>query len=85
MTVRDYLASIVRTVVPTIAGLILSQLAKLGLDLDPGTVSTLVDVLCIGGYHALIRALEDRWPTFGVLLGWKSQPYYMARYPSDMK
>lgn len=76
MTVRDYLASIVRTVVPTVVGLLLALAAKTGLQLDPGTVSMLVDALAVGAYHAGVRVLENRWPSFGVMLGWRAQPHY---------
>lgn len=76
MTVRDYLVALVRTVVPVLVGLIVSSLAKAGLEVDPGVVSGLVDALFIGGYYAAVRYVEAKWPTAGWLLGWKGAPTY---------
>lgn len=75
MTVRDYLASLVRTLVPLAAGLLIAAAAKVGLDLS-AVAEPLVDALCVGGYYALVRLAESRWPAVGVLLGWKAQPTY---------
>lgn len=76
MTVSDYLVSLIRTAVPVLVGLLIAALAKAGLKLDEGTLSPLIDGLAVGGYYAVIRAAETRWPLAGYLLGWKSQPTY---------
>lgn len=76
MTIRDLLASLVRTLVPTVVGLILSLLAKAELEVDSGLLSGVLDALFVGGYYALVRVLESRWSVAGVLLGWKVQPTY---------
>lgn len=84
MTLRDMGASFVRTVVPAMVGLILAGLAKLGIDADLSVaVSALVDAVFVGGYYALVRLLEARWPFFGVLLGWKAQPSYPPASPPE--
>lgn len=75
MTIRDFLASLVRTAVPVLAGLLISAGARAGLDLS-AVAPGLVDAVCIGGYYALVRWAETRWPWVGVLLGWKAQPTY---------
>lgn len=80
MTLRDLLASIVRTVVPALVGLLLGLAAKAGLDIDSGVVTTVVDGVCVGGYYSLVRLLERRWPRFGWLLGWKIQLNYRSEY-----
>lgn len=75
MTIRDYLVSLIRTIVPVIVGWLLAQAAKAGLDLS-AVAEPLVDALFIGGYYALVRWAETRWPWVGVLLGWKASPVY---------
>lgn len=78
MTVSDYLVSIIRTLVPVLAGLVVAHAARVGLDLS-GTVEPLLDAIAIGGYYAAVRAAERRWPAVGVLLGWKASPSYEER------
>lgn len=77
---HDYLISLIRTVVPVGIGAVLAWLAsQLGIVIDSeasaGLVAAVVAV-AIGGYYALVRALEQRWPFFGVLLGKPAAPAY---------
>ncbi|MQY07744.1 hypothetical protein [Actinomadura macrotermitis] len=60
--------SLIRTFVPLIAGALLAQAAKYGLDLPEGTVTELVTVLSTAVYYALARLLERRLPKAGRLL-----------------
>jgi hypothetical protein len=77
---HDYLISLIRTVVPVGIGAVLAWLAsRLGVVIDgeasAGLVAAVVAV-AIAGYYALVRALETRWPFFGVLLGKPAAPVY---------
>lgn len=83
MTLSDYLVSIIRTGVPVLVGLVLAKLAaKTGITADLGLASEVATGLAIGGYYAAVRALEARWPFFGVLLGWKAAPEYGWSQPA---
>jgi len=77
--------SFMRTVVPVVAGLLLSLAAKAGLDLDDATVTAYVTAGLTAGYYALWRALEELagrigWEPLrtlaGLLLGWAKPPQY---------
>lgn len=59
------LASIIRTIVPVIVGVLLGWAAKVGLDLPEGPVTELVTVTITVAYYALGRWLEQRWPAVG--------------------
>ena len=76
MTIRDFLVSLVRTVVPVVAGFLLAAAAKANIDLT-AIAEPLVDAVFIGGYYALVRWAESRWTWVGVLLGWKASPSYV--------
>ena len=69
--------SIVRTIVPIIVGYLAAALLRYGIGLDEAALAGLTEFL--GGlfaavYYVLIRAVEQRWPKIGVLLGWASTP-----------
>lgn len=74
------LANIVRTVVPLLVGVIVGQAARIGLDLDPGAVTSIVTVLVGGAYYAGLRWLEQHWPAAGWLLG-RAQTTQKPRLP----
>lgn len=59
------LASIIRTVVPVIVGVLLGWAAKVGLNLPEGPVTEIVTIVITGAYYALGRWLEKRWPAVG--------------------
>ncbi|RKS68994.1 hypothetical protein BZB76_6133 [Actinomadura pelletieri DSM 43383] len=59
------LDSVIRTLVPLVAGLLLTQAAKLGLDISEGTVTELVTVLATAAYYILGRLTEARLPRLG--------------------
>lgn len=77
MTLRDYLASIIRTGVPTLVGLGLARLGIGWLDIDGVTAQTAVGLVAATAYYALVRAAESRWPKVGILLGWAVTPTYV--------
>ncbi len=61
-------ASIIRTLVPVIVGVILAQALKIGLNLPEGAVTDIVTVVLTTGYYALARLIEQRWPWLGRIL-----------------
>lgn len=79
-TVRDQLASIIRTAVPYGVGLVLAWLAaKYGIIIDENTSAALGAALAViagSVYYVLIRALETRVPGLGWLLGLALPPSY---------
>jgi hypothetical protein len=76
MVVKDYLASLVRTVVPVLVGLVLAKVSIDKFGVDGETLKTVVTTVAVGGYYAAVRALEVKWPKVGVLLGWAATPSY---------
>jgi hypothetical protein len=80
MTLRDRLASLIRTGVPYLVGLLLTWLGRnTGIVLDDGSSAELTAWLVLAAgtaYYALIRWAETRWPRVGWLLGWALQPKY---------
>lgn len=72
----DLSTSLVRTIVPIITGLILSGLLKVGIEVEPGVISVAVDAVVTGGWYAIIRTLEQKFPNVGLLLGSRATPHY---------
>lgn len=80
--------SFVRTLVPVVAGLVLSWAARLGLDLDDAQVTTYVTAGLTAVYYVVFRGLEELaermgWRPVqllaGVLLGWARPPQYPGK------
>lgn len=76
MDVRDMLISMVRTIVPLIAGFILTLAARAGIDISGELATMFTYTIVTGVYYALIRILEVKFPWFGILLGWKAEVKY---------
>lgn len=80
MSIRDLLASLVRTIVPTGVGAVLAWLAsRAGIVLDESSSTGLVvgvTGLASAIYYAAVRLAESKWRWAGVLLGWKVPPSY---------
>lgn len=77
MTLRDYLVSVLRTVVPYAVGLGLVWLAdKTGITVPDEPTKTLATGLVAAGYYAAVRAAEARWSWVGWLLGYAVSPTY---------
>ena len=80
---HDQIISLIRTYVPVAVGAFLTFLAvKLGVVVDEhvstGLTTGLVG-LASALYYAIARALEQRWPWLGWLLGVPKQPTYGGR------
>ncbi|MBB4931832.1 hypothetical protein F4561_002652 [Lipingzhangella halophila] len=52
-------ASIVRTVVPVIVGILIAQAARVGLDLPESAVTEIVTVVVTAAYYAVARVVEE--------------------------
>lgn len=69
--------SIVRTIVPIAVGYLAALLLRWGIGLDEAALAGLTEflgALFSAVYYVLVRAVEQRWPKVGVLLGWASTP-----------
>lgn len=79
-TVRDQLASVIRTAVPIGVGFLLSLLArKWGIVLDDTSSQALasgVTAVLAAVYYVVVRFLEGRWAWVGWLLGLALPPSY---------
>ena len=62
------LASIIRTAVPVIVGVLLGWAAKIGLDLPSGAVTEIVTAVLTTTYYAAGRFIEQTWPNLGNFL-----------------
>lgn len=79
---NDYLVSLLRTWIPVGVGAALAWLGTYGVEISTGEQAGLVAALtavCTGGYYALVRAGEHRWPWLGFLLGTRKPPAYPTR------
>ncbi len=65
-------ASIIRTVVPALAGGISAWLLSKGIDLDTGAIVGVITPVLTGVFYAVIRWAEARVPWVGWLLGYKA-------------
>jgi len=85
----DLAVSLIRTLVPTVAGNVVAWLLTQvpGVQIEPESLDAAYKVLtvaCIGLYYAAARALERRYPSLGWLLGVPKQPVYIdTRRGSD--
>ncbi|MBA4865901.1 hypothetical protein H1V43_32065 [Streptomyces sp. PSKA54] len=86
--------SVLRTVVPLLAGWVLTVTGALGIEADSTAVAGGTTVLVTGAYYVVFRLLEDlagrlRWEPLrvasGLLLGWARPPQYAAGGGSDAK
>lgn len=80
MTVRDQLASLIRTYVPIGVGFVLALLArKYDVILDEGSSAALtsgIAALVSAVFYGVVRILETRWKAVGWLLGLAVRPQY---------
>lgn len=78
---NDYFISLIRTWVPLGVGAALSWLASIGLHLGADAEVGLISfgtALITAVYYTVVRALEQRWPGFGRLLGKRTEVAYSA-------
>lgn len=73
----DYIASLIRTIVPMIVGWLVTTLQPLGMDIDTATTAAFLTMVLGAVYYAVVRALEaklgEKW---GWLLGLARSPEY---------
>lgn len=77
MTVHPFFASLIRTLVPIVAGTLLAWLARIGLDIDVAgedALGTWFESLFIGAYYLVVRWVETKVPQVGWLLGLAKSP-----------
>lgn len=70
---------IIKTVVPYFVGLVVSLLATVGIEMDEGTRSSLVQVLTFAvgtAYYLVVVWLTKRFPWAEKLLGSSKSPEY---------
>jgi hypothetical protein len=81
VTLKDRLASFVRTFTPQLVGLLLTWIAThWGWEIPEewaNEIKFLAIELVAGVYYAAVRFAEARWPRIGWLLGWAAQPVYV--------
>lgn len=75
--------SVMRTVVPLVAGVLITALAHIGVNFGSETTTSVVTAVIAGAYYTLFRLLERVAPTggkaeklFGLLLGFARPPVY---------
>ncbi len=76
---NDWVTSLIRTWVPTAVAVGVAFLVANGVDLDPTVELQLsggIVAVVTGIYYAAVRALENKWPAFGYLLGVAKAPTY---------
>ncbi|MEU9387629.1 hypothetical protein AB0D38_44865, partial [Streptomyces sp. NPDC048279] len=76
-------ARFMRTVVPIVAGLLLTLLVHLGVDVGSASVASVVTTVLTGAYYSTVRLLESLAVKIrsrplatvaGILLGWAAPP-----------
>ena len=84
----NLLASLLRTVVPLLAGWLLTAADVFGIQADSTAVAGGVTVAVSAVYYMVLRLIEEGaaradWPPLrvaaGVLLGWAAPPQYPGR------
>lgn len=68
--------SVIRTVTPVIAGLILTALAKAGFDIDNDAMILVLNGLLTSAYYVLVRYVGTHYPSAEWLLGSPATPTY---------
>ena len=74
----DYFASVIRTIVPIVVGVVTSWLARQGLNIEEAEITAWLTPTLIGGYYVAVRSLERKFPWLGWLLGLPKQPGYIV-------
>lgn len=79
-SIDNLITSVVRTVVPIVVGTLLALIIKhfpgLADNLDQAEISQWLIPLVISVYYGLMRTLEEKYPSFGWLLGTPKRPGY---------
>lgn len=72
----DFLLSLRRTLVPIVVGALGATV--FASHINPDDLEAVVGGLISGVYYAIFRFVELKFPWFGILLGAKKQPVYVA-------
>lgn len=77
----DFVSSIIRTITPSIAGWIISAIVLLNLPFQiPATAENglegFLTFVFAAVWYFIVRALEEKWPKLGWLLGVAKKPIY---------
>lgn len=65
-----------RTLVPVVAGTVLAQFARWGLDIPADVMTGIVEAVVIGVYYVALALAERYVPWVGILLGGIGRPSY---------
>ena len=74
---NPFAASLIRTIVPLVAGAVISWLALVNLDIDAegqAALASLLTAALTGAYYLVIRIIETKVPQVGWLLGLAKSP-----------
>lgn len=71
----DLLVSLRRTLVPMVVGLVAGSFLAGYINLE--SLESVVSGVVTAVYYLVLRLLEQKVPSFGVLLGSKKQPVYL--------
>jgi hypothetical protein len=74
---NSYVVSGIRTVVPIIIGFLLAHFALLHL-VPSATAQAAVSGALATVWYLIARAIEQKWPSAGVLLGYPAAPTYLT-------
>ena len=77
----DILVSIKRTLVPIIIGAVAGTF--IGQWIDQQTLQNVVGSVIAGVYYTVVRFIEFKNPSFGILLGSKKQPIYVETIKTE--
>lgn len=75
----DFLLSLRRTLIPIIVGA--TGATVFAGHINPNDLEAVVGGIISGVYYAIFRFIELKFPAFGILLGAKKQPVYIAPGP----
>lgn len=71
--------SIIRTLAPYATAYLVAYLKKNGLEFDDATVSASFVTIAGTVYYTVVRAVEQRFPKAGWLLGVPAKPHYSEK------
>ncbi len=76
---NDFVISLIRTWVPAAVAAVVAYVITLGVEFDAAAeaqVSAAAVLVVSALYYGVVRALENKWPAFGRLLGVAKAPTY---------
>lgn len=74
---NDFAVSLIRTWTPILVGMAITWISQsLGVDIDSTEAAVAVTGLVVAVYYGVVRWLETRYPSVGILLGSRQTPAY---------